>query len=160
VLASQLGKETAGEGNACWRAPSPPTPLPGGEGRTVLSAPWLTYASVYAAMGVATLVKGPIGVVLPTGVLGLFLLWQQAASDHDDGRGTAWRGAARFALRAFAPTRFLGTLWAMRPLTALAAVLLTAGPWFTAVGIKTRGEFLRSFFGVHHFHRFTSPMDN
>src|SRR5262249_58552044 len=68
--------------------------------------------------------------------------------------------AARFALRAFAPTRFLGTLWAMRPLTALAAVLLTAGPWFTAVGIKTRGEFLRSFFGVHHFHRFTSPMDN
>jgi 4-amino-4-deoxy-L-arabinose transferase-like glycosyltransferase len=48
----------------------------------------------------------------------------------------------------------------MRPLTALAAVLLVAGPWFAAVAVKTQGEFLTGFFGVHHFHRFTASMDN
>jgi 4-amino-4-deoxy-L-arabinose transferase-like glycosyltransferase len=48
----------------------------------------------------------------------------------------------------------------MRPLTAIAMVVIVAGPWFAAVGLKTRGEFLEGFFGVHHFHRFTSPMDN
>src|SRR5262249_19242969 len=123
--------------------------VPWGEGNAVLGPSWLTYAFVYAAMGVAMLVKGPIGVVLPTGVLGLFLLWQQAASDDDAGSATAWRRAARFALRVFAPAKFFGTVWAMRPLTALAAVLLVAGPWFAAVGVRTRGEFLRGFFGVH-----------
>jgi 4-amino-4-deoxy-L-arabinose transferase-like glycosyltransferase len=48
----------------------------------------------------------------------------------------------------------------MRPLTAVAVVLLVAGPWFAAVSIRTNGEFLNGFFGVHHFHRFTAPMDN
>src|SRR5262249_38295701 len=105
----------------------PPYTLPGGEGRIQLRPSWLTYAPLYAAMGVAMLVKGPIGVVLPTGVLGLFLLWQKAASEHGTGGGTGWRRAARSALRAFAPAKFFGTMWAMRPLTALAAVLFVAG---------------------------------
>ncbi len=35
---------------------------------------WKTYIAVYASMGMAVMVKGPIGVVLPTSVLGLFLL--------------------------------------------------------------------------------------
>lgn len=67
--------------------------------------------------------------------------------------------AANFA-RTFAPRHIAQTIWRMRPLTAFAAVLLVAGPWFTAVAIQTRGEFLTGFFGVHHFHRFTSTMDN
>jgi 4-amino-4-deoxy-L-arabinose transferase-like glycosyltransferase len=48
----------------------------------------------------------------------------------------------------------------MRPLTALAAVLLIAGPWFVAVSIKTDGAFLNEFFGVHNFGRFLKPMEN
>ena len=60
----------------------------------------------------------------------------------------------------FGPRNVAETIWKMRPLTALAVVLLVAGPWFTAVAMKTNGEFLNGFFGVHHFHRFTAPMDN
>jgi 4-amino-4-deoxy-L-arabinose transferase-like glycosyltransferase len=48
----------------------------------------------------------------------------------------------------------------MRPLTAFALVAAVAGPWYVAVSLKTHGEFLAGFFGVHHFGRFLSPMDN
>ena len=42
----------------------------------------------------------------------------------------------------------------MRPLTAVAMVLLVAGPWYTLVGMATEGEWLVGFFGVHNFGRF------
>ena len=45
-------------------------------------------------------------------------------------------------------------------MTAIAAVLLIAGPWFVAVGLKTDGAFLNEFFGVHNFGRFLKPMEN
>jgi 4-amino-4-deoxy-L-arabinose transferase-like glycosyltransferase len=148
---------------------------------------WRTYALVYVAMGIAVMVKGPIGVVLPTTVLGLYLVLRGASVQSrrhtvdalsasrrahavtPDGTQSVpatlsprcvWREAMAFVRRALAPSHFLRTIWRMRPLTALAAVLLVAGPWFLAVGIKTKGEFLSGFFGVHHFHRFTNPMDN
>ena len=122
---------------------------------------WPTYALAYLAMGMAMLVKGPIGIVLPGSVLGLFLLWQRATAAEQGAKdGAAWKRIARFAGRLCSPRALVGTFWSMRPLTAIAAVLLVAGPWFVAVGVKTQGEFLNGFFGVHHFHRFTSPMDN
>jgi 4-amino-4-deoxy-L-arabinose transferase-like glycosyltransferase len=55
---------------------------------------------------------------------------------------------------------FPATFWRMRPITAIAAVLLIAGPWFVAVSIKTDGAFLHEFFGVHNFGRFLKPMEN
>jgi 4-amino-4-deoxy-L-arabinose transferase-like glycosyltransferase len=167
-----------------------------------VEAAWKTWALVYATMGIAVMVKGPIGAVLPTGVLGLYLLFcraRPAVWSGSEGVGTdstpqtnvehpmnsafdvpdtssdfslqsprlekfglmaAFRDGLALAARAFAPAHVLRTVWSMRPLTALAAVLFVAGPWFVAVGIKTRGEFLTGFFGVHHFHRFTSGMDN
>ena len=48
----------------------------------------------------------------------------------------------------------------MRPLTAIATVLLVAGPWFALVGWRTHGEFLKEFFGTQNFGRFTNAMDN
>ena len=48
----------------------------------------------------------------------------------------------------------------MRILTAITVILLVAGPWYLAVGLKTQGAFLSEFFGIHHFQRFSSPMDN
>lgn len=150
---------------------------------------WTTYALGYAAMGLAMLVKGPIGVVLPTGVLGLFLLCRRdtaalfdstipsagvaasGAAPQFDGSAqklrapwarwinACYRGLTVLA-RLLAPGHIFRTIWHMRPLTAIAAVALVAGPWFTAVALQTNGEFLNGFFGVHHFHRFTNPMDN
>ena len=48
--------------------------------------------------------------------------------------------------RPFAPLHFLRTCLAMRPLLAIAMVLLVAAPWYIAVGFKTDGAFLREFF--------------
>jgi 4-amino-4-deoxy-L-arabinose transferase-like glycosyltransferase len=117
---------------------------------------WKTYIAVYASMGMAVMVKGPIGVVLPTSVLGLFLLCRRPVPATQ----RLWRGIWSCVTTWFTPRHVLQTIWQMWPLTAIALVALVAGPWFVAVAYQTHGEFLTGFFGVHHFHRFTSPMDN
>ncbi|MBS0261435.1 MAG: glycosyltransferase family 39 protein [Planctomycetes bacterium] len=136
---------------------------------------WTSWMLIYAVMGVAVMVKGPIGVVLPTAVLGLFLLMQNRSRNStivtravDRWLETSTPGSLRsrclaaihYLAAVLSPTQILKTIWQMRPLTAVAMVLLVAGPWFYAVSVQTRGEFLEGFFGVHHFHRFTAGMDN
>ncbi|MFN0051806.1 MAG: ArnT family glycosyltransferase, partial [Planctomycetales bacterium] len=129
---------------------------------------WGTFALLYASMGMAVLVKGPIGVLLPTTVLGLYWLLQRTGSGALSARSSAQpeivgngrRGIVRELWRRLVPRQILQTIWSLRPITALAAVLVVAGPWFVAVSLKTDGEFLQGFFGVHHFGRFLKPMDN
>jgi 4-amino-4-deoxy-L-arabinose transferase-like glycosyltransferase len=66
----------------------------------------------------------------------------------------------REAWRPFGLSNFLRTVWIMRPLTAAAMILLVAGPWYIAVGIRTDGAFLQEFIAVHHLQRFASAMDS
>ena len=113
---------------------------------------------MYAAMGIAVLVKGPIGVLLPGAVVGLYLLVRGSAQPAADAQISNDRILA--ILRRFNPARILRTIWSMRPLTALAMVLLVAGPWFAAVGWRTGGTFIYEFFGVQNFGRFVGAMDN
>jgi len=126
---------------------------------------WVTWSLVYACMGLAVLTKGPIGLLLPGSVLGLFLLCLPRTHDPigPEGEGTGWwgwlRGAGRW-IGCLSPRAVAVTTVRMRPLLALGVVLLVAGPWFVWVGLRTQGEFLRGFFGTHHFHRFTATMDN
>jgi 4-amino-4-deoxy-L-arabinose transferase-like glycosyltransferase len=75
--------------------------------------------------GVALLLKGPIGVVLPAAALGVYWLIERVP-------------IRRFALPA---TVFL----------AVAAAV--AVPWFVWVNAETGGEFFRVFFLYHHFNR-------
>jgi 4-amino-4-deoxy-L-arabinose transferase-like glycosyltransferase len=118
---------------------------------------WASFALMYAVMGLGVLTKGPIGFLFPMAVIGMFLLCatprQQLAAS-----ATRWQ---RFheMLRPFGPVNFARTVWRMRPLTAAGIILLVAGPWYLAVGLRTDGAFLYEFFGVHHFHRFRSAMD-
>lgn len=125
---------------------------------------------IYGAMGLAVLTKGPIGLLLPGCVLGLFRLMEtrdRLASLFGDPRegsaagseGLGWASLWKLAGR-LSPTRVAREVWAMSPGLALACVLLVSGPWFAAVASRTEGEFLRGFFGTHHFHRFTAGMDN
>src|SRR5204863_7596143 len=120
--------------------------------------PWKLCALKYAVMGMAFLVKGPIGLILPGAIIGMYLLVKHPLPTLpiEATRGERFR---QFAAQ-FAPRRVAHTLWPMRPFTALAAVLLVAGPWFVLVGIQTHGEFLRDFFGVHNYGRFLNAMDN
>jgi len=118
---------------------------------------WWSFALMYAVMGLGVLVKGPIGVVLPMAVIGMYLLCTTprrelpAAASRWERMQEAWR--------PFGPRNFFRTVWMMRPLTAIAMVLLVAGPWYMAAGLRTDGAFLEEFFIVHHLQRATSAMD-
>lgn len=118
--------------------------------------PWGWGALAYACMGLAVLAKGPVGVVLPGAVVGLFLLVHRppAGEASDGGRpDPSWR--ARFArgCRYLTPRHVLRTLWSLRPLTALAVVLLVALPWYLAVAHRTDGAWVRGFLWDHNIGR-------
>jgi 4-amino-4-deoxy-L-arabinose transferase-like glycosyltransferase len=132
-------------------------------GQTRFEPTWLCYALLYAVMGLAVLTKGPIGVVLPTAILGMFLLAMRAEPVRwSDAAG--WRtrllNLGRWLACVFSPHLFVRTVWSMRPLTAIAVVLAVAGPWYVWVGIETGGAWTKGFFGVHNFGRFLNAMEN
>ncbi len=118
---------------------------------------WRTCVAVYAAMGFAVLVKGPIGVLLPGSVIGLYLLMRDVPVGVDI---QSWTEQVLSFLRRFTPDRIVRAVWCMRPLTAIVTVGIVAGPWFALVGLRTGGNFLREFFGVQNYGRFMGAMDN
>jgi len=132
-------------------------------GQTRFEPSWLSWCGVYAVMGLGVLTKGPIGVVLPTASIGLFLLVvraKEATATGESGVRGALVATGNWLWRVFNPLHVLKTIWSMRPLTAVAMVLLVAGPWYTMVGMATDGEWLVGFFGVHNFGRFANAMDD
>lgn len=147
-----------------------------GSWQPILPPNWSTYALSYAVMAVATLVKGPVGIILPMAVWGMFLLIEQQAANrrqlglpintdqvkpeiHATFQQAIW-DSCKWFLQLFAPAYFLRTVWRMRPLTAIAAVILIAGPWYVLVGQRTNGEFLREFFFVQNVGRASYAMDS
>jgi 4-amino-4-deoxy-L-arabinose transferase-like glycosyltransferase len=143
--------------------------------------PWKLWALAYASMACAVMTKGPIGIVLPTAVIGLYLLLVRSSLDgtvthapHPQplspcgGEGStriqramSWLGSvAAWIWETFAPLTITRTAWQMRPLTALAMLSIIALPWFIAVGVLTDGLWLEGFFGVHNFGRAFSAMEN
>lgn len=91
---------------------------------------WFVLSGVSAGLGV--LAKGPVGLVLPFGVLCLFLLWS---------------GKLRM-------------LWSRRTVLTALAFLLVALPWYILVATETKAEFLRGFILKHNVGRYLSPMEN
>lgn len=121
---------------------------------------WRGAVAIYAMMGLAVLAKGPIGLVLPTAVIGMFLLvvrYRQSRLDSLPSESRTWRYRGRLAV--WLPRYFLSTCWQMRPVTAIAACLAVAAPWYVLVGIRTEGEWLRGFFLEHNVHRAAQAME-
>lgn len=132
----------------------------------------------FALMGFAVLAKGPVGLVLPMAVIGMYLLVVRApgmaisfnpseAADRMGAaestasrgrRGSRWRWLAT-AASIVSPVHFLRTLSVMRPGTALVIASLVAVPWYAWVGIRTDGEWLRGFFFEHNLGRATRAME-
>lgn len=108
---------------------------------------------LYFCLGMAFLDKGPVGVVLPMAVLGMFMLIKRLPP-LDKPRAWPLR-----LLRPFHPLHFLRTVWAMRPVTAIVVMSLVAGPWYLAVHRATGGAWTHLFFGVHNFDRATAAME-
>jgi 4-amino-4-deoxy-L-arabinose transferase-like glycosyltransferase len=80
-------------------------------------------------MGIAFMTKGPVGVVVPAGVMGLYLLSVREAG-WILSREVAWMGGA---------------------------FLLTAGPWYLGLPLTGHGDFLVDFFVRHNFERAADP---
>jgi len=126
---------------------------------------WFVVALMYAVMGAGVLAKGPVGLVLPTAVIGMFLLIMRLPHRSDDGAGSDESRIRRLlhrllaVMRPFAPLHFVRTCWYMRPVTAVLAALAVAAPWFVLVGLRTEGDFLEGFFITEHFGRATQSFE-
>jgi 4-amino-4-deoxy-L-arabinose transferase-like glycosyltransferase len=82
--------------------------------------------------GFAVLAKGPVGLVLPFAVIGLFLLWSRKSR----------------------------LLWNRRLVWAALAFALVALPWYIWVGVETKVAFLQAFILKHNVGRFLQPMEH
>jgi 4-amino-4-deoxy-L-arabinose transferase-like glycosyltransferase len=119
---------------------------------------WPTVATMYAAMGLAVLAKGPVGLVLPTAVIGMFLLNMRLPEQALPRQFTLGSFLLRM-LRPFEPVHFLRTCWYMRPLTAVFVAAAVALPWYWAVHLATDGQWTRGFFWEHNVGRATQAME-
>jgi len=120
---------------------------------------WPVIALMYAMMGMAVLAKGPAGVIVPTAVIGMYLLIMRLPVPSDTAIRDRWYRRVLRLLHPFAPMHFLRTCWFMRPLTAIAVVAAVALPWYIWVGFRTDGEFLREFFLEHNVGRASRAME-
>ena len=112
--------------------------------------------AMYAAMGLGVLAKGPVGLVLPTAVIGMFLLIVGLPSL--DAPKTSLDRAIRL-LGPFAPMHFLKTCWQMRPITAILTAAVVAMPWYVWVHVKTDGVWTSEFFWTHNVSRASATME-
>lgn len=107
---------------------------------------------IYSAIAGGILAKGPIGFAFPVAILGVMTLLWGAPQVATTGTWLSW------TKRCW--QRFWVSFWSMRPVLGGMVLLGLAGPWFIWMQWTTGGEFLSEFFGVHHFERFSQPMDN
>ena len=107
---------------------------------------------VYIPMALGVLAKGPIAAVLPSCIIGLFVMLNGRPSSPAS-RWKRW-------LATVSPVLFLQTLWRMQPWMLLLAVGTIAMPWFIWVGVRTEGDFLQWFFFEEHLGRAISAMEN
>lgn len=105
---------------------------------------WRRAAVIGGLLGLAVLCKGPIGVIGPLAVVLPWTLW------------LAWDGTLRPASLARAT---LAAVTSSRLGVILLAMLAVAAPWYTAVSLRTDGEWIEGFFFIHNVGRFVAPME-
>ncbi|MGL6195730.1 MAG: ArnT family glycosyltransferase [Thermoguttaceae bacterium] len=105
-----------------------------------------TVILLYGILGVSVLCKGPVFFILTTAIIGLFFLIKSATKPT--------------FFSVVNPIHFLRTCGKMHLIIAVIMVLIIAGPWYLAVGVKTDWKWWEMFFYKHHFARATSTMHN
>lgn len=159
VWAMTAGREGAFLPN--WRGIQP------GNFQAALPATWKPAAAMYAAMGLAMLAKGPVGVVLPCAAIGLFLLLACVSPQSRVARPerTTLLRLSVYRLRLAIMHVWEYVTWVLRaeramwPNVLVASVVLVALPWYLWVAIKTDGAWPRSFLLTHNLERFATPME-
>ncbi|MBA2113911.1 ArnT family glycosyltransferase [Bremerella alba] len=110
---------------------------------------WWQVALLYGALGLAVLSKGPVGLILPTAIIGMFLLIMRLPPSHP---ATSWWQWGVSLLRPFFPIHFLKTVWFMRPILAIVACLGVALPWYIWVAARDF-RWIEGFFFDHNLSR-------
>ncbi|MBL9125927.1 MAG: glycosyltransferase family 39 protein [Planctomycetaceae bacterium] len=149
--------------SAAPAAMSPPLAAPGGATPALDDTRWFHVIPMYAAMGLAVLAKGPVGVALPSLALVLYVALLRAEIAVYPRPASGWRErllrGGRALRAAFGPRPLTRAIWLLRPDIAFLTVGLVALPWYIAVGIETDGAWLAGFLGKHNVHRFLEPME-
>lgn len=128
--------------------------------RAVLPSSWWRFVTMYALLGAAVMVKGPIGVLLPIAALGLYV-WMSGSSSSriaiapatpEEGwhKGFARRLSNVRRRLTLMAADFPAATWAMRPFTLAATVLAIAAPWYVLAAIRTHGDLWRVFIWDHN----------
>jgi 4-amino-4-deoxy-L-arabinose transferase-like glycosyltransferase len=129
-----------------------------------LPAPnWFWFVSMGVSTGLAVLAKGPVGVILPMGVMCLFLLAPLPTSTWAVRKVRSFLLPPTWAIwfwDRFVWNRWLRLMFDVRFLLGLLVFCLVALPWYVMVGLETRGEFLRGFFLFHNIQRALNTMEN
>jgi 4-amino-4-deoxy-L-arabinose transferase-like glycosyltransferase len=117
---------------------------------------WRRAAVIGGLLGLAVVCKGPIGFVGPLAVVLPWTWWlamqrRVDATTTSDRPARAWLAAAVPAAWDTIRTARLGML--------TVAMLAVAAPWYTAVSLRTNGEWLNGFFFIHNVGRFVAPME-
>jgi len=110
---------------------------------------WWQVALLYGALGLAVLSKGPVGLVLPTAIIGMFLLIMRLPPAPPT---TTWWQWGVSLVRPFFPIHFLKTVWFMRPVLAIVACLGVALPWYIWVAARDF-RWIEGFFLDHNLNR-------
>jgi 4-amino-4-deoxy-L-arabinose transferase-like glycosyltransferase len=117
---------------------------------------------IYAAMGLGVLAKGPIGFLMPSAIIGMFLLIETlpvVRPDQLEPHGYWTRGLIRLG-RLFGPRHLLKCVLLMNPLLAVPVIAAVAAPWFVAVAKRTDGVFLERFFMTENLGRAVTTFEN
>ena len=117
---------------------------------------WRRAAVIGGLLGLAVVCKGPIGFVGPLAVVLPWTWWlaiqrRVDATTTSDHPARTWIAAAVPAAWDTIRTSCLGML--------TVAMLAVAAPWYTAVSLRTNGEWLNGFFFIHNVGRFVAPME-
>ncbi len=120
-------------------------------------------AAGYIALGLAILAKGPVGIVLPMIVVGLWGLCQVIQASESPLGSASLYSMFRFAQFRTVGVRFLQLCWKVtRRLCVVRGLLIAvavAAPWYIWVGIRTDGEWLTGFFFEHNLGRAMAAME-
>lgn len=133
---------------------------------TAFPRSWRMAVPMYGLMGFGVLAKGPIGFLMPTAIIGMYLLVVTLENERDSQDSSSRHWGVRLkefliaCIRPFHPIHFAKTCGRMRLLTAVLIVALVAGPWYYLVGVQTDGDFLKTFFLKEHLGRSTTSFEN
>ena len=117
----------------------------------------------FCSLGLAVLAKGPVGIVLPSIVVGLWCVIQEFEKAVDSPVRRRSKPETRWLAIREGTWLFLKSIWVtlgrLQVFTGLLFAISVAAPWYIWVGFRTDGEWLRGFFWEHNFSRAVNAME-